>query len=292
MFKSFTVKFAVALAIGLAAAVLIAPPAAVLVARAGFRIPFPRIFDRVVMAALFGVILCAARGLRLLETLRAGFHESRGALTRGLRGFAVAIAVMTLLYAAAFALGGANNVAGAGAIYRVAKYLAAAIAIGILEEAFFRAFLFGAMRTDFRRSGALAASSAIYAAAHLVRSPARFYVTGLDWTAGLRTLAGSIAQFAHPWTALPTLLGLFLLGIVLAQAYVITGSVYFSIGLHSGFVLGAKLWPKLIANRAILPGWLAGWGHQPIISGPAAWLAALAILAALPKLTGGRARGS
>jgi membrane protease YdiL (CAAX protease family) len=286
MQKSFSLKFAIALVIGLAGAVILAPFAALGVAKAGFRIPFPRIFDRVVMLALFGVILYAARSLRLFAMLRAGFKNPRLGGWLGLRGFAVALAVMALLFAAAFALGAARGAALARAMAIVPKYLGAAILIGILEEAFFRAFLFGGMRDEFGRTGALIASAAIYAVAHLVRSPAHFYVTGLDLTAGLRTLGGSGAQLAHPASALPTLVGLFLLGIVLAQAYIVTGSVYFSIGLHSGFVLGAKLWPKLIAERAPIPGWLAGWGHQPIISGAAAWLAAVAILAILPALTG------
>ncbi|MGH7779216.1 MAG: CPBP family glutamic-type intramembrane protease [Candidatus Binataceae bacterium] len=288
----FILKFAIALAIGLAAAVIVAPFAALAVARAGFRIPFPRIFDRVVMVALFCVILYAARSLRLFALLRAGFKNPRDGGSRALRGFATAIVVMAILFASALALGAARDAVVSRAIKVLPKYIAAAIAIGILEEAFFRAFLFGGMCEDFGRTGAIAASAAIYALAHLVRSPAHFYVTGLDLTAGMRTLAGSGAQFAHPATALPTLFGLFLLGIVLAQAYVVTGSVYFSIGLHSGFVLGSKLWPKMIAERAILPGWLAGWGHQPLISGAAAWIAALAILAILPLLAGRRTRAA
>ncbi|MFZ0659657.1 MAG: CPBP family intramembrane glutamic endopeptidase [Candidatus Binataceae bacterium] len=284
MRKSFTAKFAIALVIGLAAAVIIAPFAALAVARAGFRIPFPRVFDRVVMLALFGVILYAARALGLLALLRTGFKNPRSGASRALLGFAAAIIVMAILFAAAFALGAAREGAIARAGNLLPKYVAAAIVIGILEEAFFRAFLFGGMCDDFGRIGALLASSAIYALAHLVRSPAHFYVAGLDLSAGIRTLAGSGAQFADPATALPTLFGLFLLGIVLAQAYIVTGSVYFSIGLHSGFVLGSKLWPKMIAERAILPGWLAGWGHQPLISGAAAWIAALIIFAILTLL--------
>ncbi|MHB8381689.1 MAG: CPBP family intramembrane glutamic endopeptidase [Candidatus Binataceae bacterium] len=287
--RSFTASFAIALVIGLAAAVIVAPFAAVAVARAGFRYPFPRIFDRVVMFALFGVIIYAARDLRLAALLRAGFKNPRGGGWRAIRGFLVSIGVMTLLFAAALALGAGRPGALAHAGYLFPKYIAAAIAIGILEEAFFRAFLFGGMCQDFGRTGALVASSALYALAHLVRSPAHFYLARLDLSAGVRTLAGSGAQFAHPASALPTLFGLFLLGIVLAQAYIVTGSVYFSIGLHAGFVLGSKLWPKMISPRAILPGWLAGWGHQPLISGAAAWLAALIIFAILTALSGGGA---
>ncbi len=100
------------------------------------------------------------------------------------------------------------------------------------------------------------------------------------------TLAHSVDQFMDPAIAIPTLIGLFLLGIVLGEAYILTGSVYFSIGLHCGFVLGAKMWPKIILNRAAIPWWIAGAGAVPMIGGAVAWVIAIAILATLRPLTG------
>jgi membrane protease YdiL (CAAX protease family) len=144
------------------------------------------------------------------------------------------------------------------------------------------------MRRDFGKIGALLASSAFYAIAHLVRSPTRFYVTHYEPAAGLMTLAHSMDQLSHPATAIPTLIGLFLLGIVLGEAYLLTGSVYFSIGLHCGFVLGAKLWPKIVLGRANLPWWIAGDGPVPLIAGAAAWAIAIIILISLRPLTGVR----
>ena len=119
-----------------------------------------------------------------------------------------------------------------------------------------------------------------------MRSPTRFYVTGYEPAAGLITLAHSVDQFTNPAVAIPTLIGLFLLGIVLGQAYILTGSVYFSIGLHCGFVLGAKMWPKIILNRAAIPWWIAGGGAIPLIAAPTAWVIAIAIFATLRPITG------
>ncbi len=100
------------------------------------------------------------------------------------------------------------------------------------------------------------------------------------------TLAHSVDQFTTPSIAIPTLIGLFLLGIVLGEAYILTGSVYFSIGLHCGFVLGAKMWPKIILNRAAIPWWIAGGGAIPLIAAPTAWVIAIAIFAALRPISG------
>jgi membrane protease YdiL (CAAX protease family) len=286
---SFTARFAIALVAGLVAAVIVAPIAALAVAHAGWRFPFPRIFDRTVMVTLFLAMLWAARDLQLGALLARGFkHPAREGFLRVLRGLAVSFCAIAILFALALTAGG-SDAANFGAVAaRVPGYILSAIAIAIIEEGFFRAFLLGGMRNDFGNIGALLASSAFYAVAHLVRSPAHFYVTRYEPTAGLMNLAHSMDQLSHPATAIPTLIGLFLLGIVLGEAYLLTGSVYFSIGLHCGFVLGAKLWPKIIINHATQPWWIAGPGAVPLISAPAAWVIAIVILLALPPLTGTR----
>jgi len=205
-----------------------------------------------------------------------------------LRGLCVALAIIATFFATGILMGAAGHARIAHAAHLLPKYALSAVVIAVLEEGFFRAFLFGGMSDEFGTTGALVASAAIYAMAHLVRAPAHFNVATLQPGVGLRTLGMSLTQFSQPSSALPTLLGLFLLGIVLAEAFVMTGTVYFSAGLHAGFVIGAKLWPKLIPERADLPGWLAGWGHIPLISGLGGWVAAVAILVFLRTLAGTR----
>jgi len=285
---SFTALFALVLAAGVAGAIVLAPLVAAGSSAAGWRFPFPRIFDRTVMATLLLAMLWAERDLNLGSLLSRGFrHPATTSIVRAIRGLVVAICAIAILFALALAAGGGIGMVDRGAAAAlIPKYFLAAIAIAIIEEGFFRAFLLGGMKGDFGNRVALIASAAIYAAAHLVRSPARFYVTGYDPGAGLITLAHSIDQFTNPAIAIPTLIGLFILGIVLGEAYILTGSVYFSIGLHSGFVLGAKLWPKIILGRAMLPWWVAGGGAIPLIGGAAAWVIAIVILAMLRPITG------
>ena len=286
---SFTARFALVLAAGIAGAIVFAPIAAAGLSAAGWRFPFPRIFDRTVMATLLIVMIWAARDLNFAALLGRGFgHPAALSIARAIRGFAVALCAIAILFALALAAGG-NSVGDRGAaVALIPKYILSAIAIAIIEEGFFRAFLLGGMKGDFGNRVALIASAAIYAAAHLVRSPARFYVAGYEPAGGLVTLAHSIDQFTNPAIAIPTLIGLFLLGIVLGEAYILTGSVYFSIGLHSGFVLGAKMWPKIILGRGALPWWIAGGGAIPLIGGGAAWAIAIVILAALRPIAGAR----
>ena len=278
----------IALIAGLAAAVIIAPIAAAAVAAIGLRFPFPRIFDRTVMVTLLAAMLVWARPMGFLELLRDGFAAPRANLARGAGGLAIALAAIATLFAIAIASGahggaiaGTRNLAA-----RAARFLVPAIAIGLIEEGFFRAFLLGGMRRDFGPRVALVASSVFYAAAHLVRSPQHYYLIGFHAGAGLSNLAASAAQLGHPIAAAPTLIGLFLLGMVLGEAFLLTGTVWFSVGLHAGFVLGAKTWPLIADGGAPVSRWIGGGGPVPLIAAPAAWLIALALLLLLPKFLG------
>jgi len=286
---SFTARFVLVLIAGIVVAVILAPLAAVAVSAAGWRFPFPRIFDRTVMATLLIAMLFAARSLNLGALLSRGFgHPPAPSIGRAIRGFVVAMLAIAILFGLALSVGGVGVGDHEAAVALIPKYFLSAIVIAFIEEAFFRAFVLGGMKTDFGNPVALIASAAIYAVAHLVRSPARFYVTGYEPAAGLITLAHSIDQFTDPAIAIPTLIGLFLLGIALGEAYILTGSVYFSIGLHCGFVLGAKMWPKMILNRGAIPWWIGGGGAIPLIGGVAAWTIAIAILMMLRPITGAR----
>lgn len=284
----FTLRLTFALVIGIVAAAILSPFVAAIVAAIGFRFPFPRIFDRVVMVTVAAAILPQARQLRLVPLLRTGYARPDVNYARATRGFLIAIGTMAILFTAAFAMG-AHSSEPASRIWRILpKYFLSAIAIAIMEEGFFRAILFGGMLGDLGQTTALVISSAIYSIAHLVRAPTHYYVTGLHPWLGFHNLAASAAQLSYPVLAFPAFFGLLLLGIVLARAYALTGTVYLSMGLHAGFVVGAKMWPKLTSAGATMPRWLEGWGAMPLISGAGAWAIAIAILLLLRPLTGRR----
>jgi membrane protease YdiL (CAAX protease family) len=267
--------------------VIISPFAAAAVSSMGFRFPFPRIFDRTVMFALLGAMLIWSHSMGFTGLIREGFAAPRANLWRALVGLAIAATAIAILFGLVFATGAGANVSFGALMIRALKFVLPAIAIGLIEEGFFRAFLLGGMRRDFGPRIALVVSSALYAVVHLVRSPSRYYLTGLHPGAGLQNLGASAAQLGHPLVAAPTVIGLFLLGMVLGTAFLRTGTVWFSIGLHAGFVLGAKTWP-LIAHSGGAPisRWIAGPGPVPLIAAPAAWAIALVLLFLLPLILG------
>jgi len=280
----FSYALLLAFALGLAGAVAISPFAAMALAAAGFRLPFPRIFDRTVMLTLLALIILLARPLRLRSLLAAGFRDPKGRCPEIVRGLIVAIIVIGVLFACAIGAGARGGPGLDRLRHRFPSYLLQALMVGIIEEGFFRAFLQGGLTIDIGRRAALILSSAVYSLSHLLRSPARLYVTGFHPTVGLHNLAGSAVQLSDPATAIPALVGLFMLGLVLGEAFILSEAVYLPIGLHAGFVLGAKSWPAILTPGVQLPWWIAGVGRIPLISAPAAWLAALIVLAILPRL--------
>jgi len=276
------VRLSLALLLATIAAALLAPPAAVLITRAGFHhVPFPRIFDRTVMLTAALVLILQARGLRLLSLIQSGFANPRGLASRLQMislGLAISLSIIAIFWIVAIMLAppGARIDWRAITVALPRLTLAAAV-IAVIEEAFFRAFFLKGLGADFGSWPALIISSAIYSAAHLVRSPERFYLASLDWIAGFRCIASGLSNLAAPESA-ATLLGLFLLGLLLGRAFLANASVYLPIGIHAGFVLGAKVWRLGAPTAALLPHWLGGYGSQPLISGVAAWIAALVLL--------------
>jgi membrane protease YdiL (CAAX protease family) len=89
----------------------------------------------------------------------------------------------------------------------------------------------------------------------------------------------------------PGLFGLFLLGIVLSYAFIRTGSLYLSIGLHAGWVFGIKT-IKVYGNytREGL-GWLFGSTDPKFLSGVATWVGFLMVGLIVYWLTRKRQRG-
>lgn len=118
--------------------------------------------------------------------------------------------------------------------------LAAALAIGIVEELVFRGFLLTVWQGDSPLWLAAALSSAIFALLHLVWGEAG---------------------------TLPQLLGLWLMGMVLVLARSVAGgNLGLAWGLHAAWLWG--LWSLDAAALFSYTGrgspWLVGWGNQPL----------------------------
>lgn len=275
----FTIRLALTLLVAALAAAVVAPFVAPLVAAGGFHFPFPRILDRVVMVTMAVAIFCESRKLDLVRRLRRAFAQPWPNLIATGAGLTLGAAAVGFLWGLAWI----TAPAGAVTVHRsllvtLLFAVVPAVSIAVIEEAFFRAFVLDGMAEDFGARAGLFGSSAIYAAAHFVRSPARFQLSGIHPLVGLQTLAAGMRHLAHPISAAPGLLGLFLLGLLLGLSFLKTGRVYFAIGLHASLIIGAKTFRKFAPGAQTAPGWLGGYGFPPLISGAAAWLITLVLL--------------
>ncbi len=118
---SFTVRLALTLLAAIAAVVLLAPLLGMLVAGAGFHIPFPRIFDRVVMATVFVALRWNSRDLRFVPLLSSGFADPARNLSRALRRFAAALLVIAILGGLALTMGGSASASLAAAAIAISE---------------------------------------------------------------------------------------------------------------------------------------------------------------------------
>ena len=171
------------------------------------------------------------------------------------------------------------------ALGRVFKALSAGLAAGFLEEILFRGIIFKGFLDDRRPVAAFVVANLLYAAIHFVKPREKFFLSELDPRAGMVHLIYSFQPFLDLANILPGLFGLLLIGVVLSYAFQRTGSLYLSIGLHTGWIFGLKT-VRLYGDysRADL-GWLFGSSEPKIVSGLFSWIGILAVGAIVHLMT-------
>ena len=149
-----------------------------------------------------------------------------------------------------------------------AKIILTAVTVATLEETLFRGALFGALRKVYPWVGALVMSSAVYAIVHFFARPADPAVVG--WLSGVAMLPEMLRGFFEWQTVVPGFFNLTLAGMLLGWAYQRSGRLFFSIGLHAGWIFWLKA--NAFFTQAV-PGsnvWI--WGSEKLIDG---WMALL-----------------
>jgi len=247
--------------------------------------PFYRFLDR----SLLGLaLLCLWPLMRCggVRTWRdAGFVRQGRPAAQILRGFALGWASLAVVVLLALACG-ARAFIPAHSTAEVLRCLASATwtaaVVAVLEEMIFRGALFGLLRKSAPWPAALVVSSVVYSAVHFIQkggtpAPAR-------WYSGLALLWDMLC---HPPALIPAFLTLFVAGSILALSYQRTGALYFSIGLHAGWIFWLKSYRFFFHPAA---GNSSFWGTDNLIDG---WLSfivltVLFVLAAWQKRTGVR----
>lgn len=271
-------KVPLALAAILAAAAIAAP----LLARV-VPFSFERILTRSVMVLFLAwVFLVEMRGrpevlARLAGSGRAG--ERARDFTAGFLTGALGLAVFAGIALACGAKVWEPRLAGKFLPYSFSKYLAGALAVGFLEEFFFRGWLFGRVLGSLPARARLALASLIYAATHFLRARDLDLGSAPGVLDSVRVYAGILGRFLHPdWRFALGMIGLFLFGWLLAWLFVATGSLFLSIGLHAGAVFWIRADGVWLQINPAWPEWL--FGDKNYYVGVLTW-AFMALLALL-----------
>jgi hypothetical protein len=165
-----------------------------------------------------------------------------------------------------------------GVLTEALLFLPGAALVGVLEEAFFRGFVFGALRARLRPVTATLLASAFFSMIHFARPqmPDRF-VTGGPWD-GFLLVPHLFARF-HFYKDWPFAATLLAMGLTLCVLYQRRGNLYLCIGLHAGWVWAMRV-GELMLDRA--PGTWAFWFGRGDLVGrsPVAMVFILVFLAA------------
>ena len=173
------------------------------------------------------------------------------------------------------------------AIERCVKALIAALSAGALEEIMFRGIVFKGILEERRPVAAFVAANLLYAAVHFIKPHEKIVLAELDPRAGIVHLVYSFQTFLDLPNLFPGLLGLFLIGLVLSYAFLRTGSLYLSIGLHAGWIFGLKTMRIYGDFSREDLGWLFGVSEPKIVSGVFSWIGILAVGVIVHFLTRG-----
>lgn len=242
--------------------------------------PFHRYVNRSLIALALAAIWPLMRSLGMKSSRDLGLVKPRGhwhKLLGGLLlGFASLACVAAIVLAAQVRQFDPSLTPGT-LTTKLAGAAATAIFVAIIEELLFRGAIFGALRKVCDWRAALLLSSMIYAIVHFMQSAE---VTGpVRWSSGLEVLPRMLRGFDDWGVVIPGFFNLPLAGILLGLGYQRSGNLYFSIGLHAGWIFWLKSYVLLtIPLAAAHP---AFWGTQKLIDG---WLALLVLACALAVL--------
>ena len=161
-----------------------------------------------------------------------------------------------------------------------------AACVATLEEVLFRGGIFGGLRRVLHWPFALAFTSAIYALVHFLQ-PAE--LTGaVAWDSGLVLLPHILGGFADFHALVPGFFNLTLAGVLLGLAYQRSGNLYFSIGLHAGWIFWLKTYGAFTIAAPNSMVWF--WGGAKLIDGWLAFFVLAAMLAVFKFLPLGEKR--
>jgi membrane protease YdiL (CAAX protease family) len=138
---------------------------------------------------------------------------------------------------------------------RFGKVVLAAISVPFIEETFFRGIVLGILLRTGRKSLSVVTVSALFAAVHFLKG-SESEPAIVTWTSGFQSIGDAFAGFGDPMMVLAAFATLFLIGCILADARVLTRSLWLPIGLHAGWIFTSGMFSWLARRQTVALPWL------------------------------------
>lgn len=120
-------------------------------------------------------------------------------------------------------------------------YLFTGLIVALVEECFFRGFILQALLKDTGMLASLFITNILYSVVHFLKPDVLGETGVLNLFSSIRAIplffAPLFIKLPEIW---PSIIGLFLVGVVLSMAYIRVRTLAMSIGLHAGWVMGIK----------------------------------------------------
>lgn len=230
------------------------------------RAKFSLFFDR-------SLLLCAVVGLpflmRRIRKLRVGAMSEETSRIKVSWKLA-AVQILTGCVIAGGLLWALGEVLEAVGIYRakinppplgklLPKILITAVVASLLEEWLFRGVLLGLWLRFARPVAACIGISLLFAFLHFLTPPKGTVIADPSHPlAGFELLGKILLHFTNPMFFITDFATLLAIGLILAWARLRTGALWFSIGLHAGWILSFKAFNLLY--RKVPDHFLSPWG--------------------------------
>src|SRR5215468_8333118 len=138
---------------------------------------------------------------------------------------------------------------------RLGKVLLAAISVPFIEETFFRGIVLGLLLRTGRKLPSIIVVSVLFAAVHFLKG-SEWEPAIVTWTSGFQSIGDAFAGFCDPTMVLAAFATLFLVGCILADARVLTRSLWVPIGLHAGWIFASGTFSWLARRQTDALPWL------------------------------------
>ena len=138
---------------------------------------------------------------------------------------------------------------------RFGKIIIASIFVPFIEEAFFRGIILGVLLRTGRKYLAILIVSALFAAIHFLKAPEQTSAV-VTWCSGFDSIAHALGRVGDPMMLASAFATLFVIGCILADARVLTRSLWLPIGLHAGWILASGAFNLLARQRTLALPWM------------------------------------